>query len=277
MTTPDLAHLRELIVQVAREEALAGFTGIAHKIKRDGSVVTEIDHRMQARIRAQLARHWPEYGFLGEEMGEIQQRAALAAPGAGLWCLDPLDGTTNFAAGLPFFSVSLGLVVAGRAELGLVYDPVRDECFTAQRGRGAWLNGEALARPTEMELRRCIACVDFKRLPAHLAGRLAQAFPYTSQRSIGSSALDWCWLATGRFQVYLHGGQKLWDFVAGELILREAGGHSTTLDGEPVYANDLGPRSVVAAITPKLFDEWKAWIDANKLKIRVARDKNRYE
>jgi myo-inositol-1(or 4)-monophosphatase len=261
---PDIHELREIIRRIAREEALTGFTNIAPEIKRDGSVVTEIDHRMQARVREELEARWPQYAFLGEEMSVAEQEHALQDARAGFWCLDPLDGTSNFASGLPFFSVSLALVLGGETAIALVYDPVRDECFTARKGAGACLNGQALEKPAEVELRRCIACVDFKRLPTHLAGQLAQAFPYMSQRNIGSSALDWCWLAVGRFQVYIHGGQKLWDYAAGELILREAGGCARTLDGEPVMSGRLEPRSVVAAMTPRLCEAWSAWVEANK-------------
>jgi len=174
--------------------------------------------------------------------------------------LDPLDGTSNFAAGLPFFSISLALLIERKSVLGVVYDPIRDECFTAERGRGAWLNGVQLrVRPTDLPLRRGLAVVDFKRL-GPLAAKLAARPPYSSQRNLGSVALEWCWLAAGRFQVYLHGKQKLWDYAAGALILSEAGGHAETLQGEPIFSPELQPRSVVAAGDARLFQEWKAWL-----------------
>ena len=84
-----------------------------------------------------------------------------------------------------------------------------------------------------------------------------------SQRNFGASSLEWCWLADGRFHLYLHGGQKLWDFAGGSLILAESGGAAATLAGEPVFRYGLEPRSVVAAATPALFSVWKTWIDAN--------------
>lgn len=261
---PDLAVLRDIVATVAREEALTGFADVEREFKWDGSVVTEVDHRIQARMERELNRRWPQYAFLGEEMTAAEQQRMLDTSATGLWCLDPLDGTTNFASGLPFFSVSLALIVGGEAVIGLVYDPVRDECFSAEKGHGAQLNAKRMTRPPQMELRRCIACVDFKRLPGHLAGQLASAFPYMSQRNIGSSCLDWCWLAAGRFQVYIHGGQKFWDYAAGHLILTEAGGAAATLDGEAVYSGSLAPRSVVAAMNPELFDAWQAWVDNHK-------------
>ena len=203
--------------------------------KLDGSVVTEADIALQRRLQQELARHWPEYDFLGEEMaGHEQEELMRVCTQKGLWCLDALDGTSNFAAGVPYFAVSLALLIHCRPELGLVYDPVRDECFTAQRGQGAWLNGLSLGTRAALELPlpRCIAAVDFKRLAARSAARLARRRPTVRQRNFGASSLDWCWLADGRFHVYLHGGQKLWDYAAGHLILAEAGGRSQTLAGE---------------------------------------------
>jgi myo-inositol-1(or 4)-monophosphatase len=242
------------------------FAVVTRHIKHDGSVVTEADLAMQHRLKADLARHWPEYDFLGEEMPGHEHEQLTTATGKGLWCVDPLDGTSNYAAGIPFFAVSLALAIDGRPELGMVYDPVRDECFMARRGAGAWLNDVKLGvqePPLPDVLRRCIACVDFKRLAAPVAALLGAHPPYGSQRNFGASSLEWCWLADGRFHLYLHGGQKLWDYAAGSLILAEAGGLATTTQGEPVFCYGLAPRSVVAAATPVLFSAWKSWIDQN--------------
>ena len=163
--------------------------------------------------------------------------------------------------GMSLLMADMALKVEGRTELGLIYDPMRRECFHAERGGGAWLNGRRL-HPTERpwELKRCTAMVDFKRLGPELATRLVTAAPYGSQRNFGSVALELCWLAAGRGQVYLHGGQKLWDYAAALLILREAGGHSTTLDGERDPPLNLAPRSTVAALDPELFRQWCAWL-----------------
>lgn len=258
----DLRFLREQVRIAAHDELLPRFADVQHHLKRDGSIVTEADHAMQDRMQKMLAEHWPQYDFLGEEMTRSQQERLTTAGGDGLWCLDPLDGTSNFAAGLPFFCVSLALLVAGRPVIGLVYDPVRDECFMAQRGHGAWLNGISMGTSASLDLplQRCIAVVDFKRLKPELAATLAARPPFGSQRNFGSSALDWCWLADGRFHVYLHGGQKLWDYAAGSLILAEAGGQALTLDGEEVIAPGLHPRSVVATLDPDLFPIWTTWV-----------------
>lgn len=260
---PTLEQLRELVPPLARQELLPRYTRVAASLKADGSVVTEADIACQRAVAAALAERWPHIPLLGEEMDAAAQQRLLDASAEGLWCLDPLDGTSNFAAGIPYFALSLALVQQGKVRLGLVYDPVRDECYSAERGRGAWLNGAPLrARATGLPLARCIALVDFKRLPPALSTRLVCATPFASQRNFGASALDWCSLAAGRGHLYLHGRQSMWDYAAGSLILAEAGGCAETLQGEPVLHVGLQPRSVVATLDPALFGPWREWIAA---------------
>lgn len=261
LTLPELARLRDIVRRAAREELLPRFTVCQRHEKADGSTVTEADFALQHRLQHELAQHWPGYAFLSEEMTAHQQQQLMQHAETGLWCLDPLDGTTNFAAGIPFFGVSLALLAAGAAHAAIVYDPIRDEIFSACKGQGAWLNGERLiARPEQRSLRQCVAVVDFKRLSAPLAASLARQPPYLSQRNFGSTVLEWCWLAAGRFHLYLHGGQKLWDYAAGSLILSETGGLALTLNGTPVGCADLQPSSVVAALDERLFQEWQSWL-----------------
>lgn len=258
-----LPVLAQMVRSSAKTELLPRFGGSASRIKDDGSVVTAADTGMQARLAALLSERWPQYQLIGEEMSEDEQYASLQAEG-GAWCLDPLDGTTNFVNGLPFFAVSLALLRHGQPVLGLVYDPLRDECFTALKGGGAWLNGQRLGpERAAPALRRSVAIVDFKRLQPRLAGRLGVDPPYGSQRSFGACALDWCWLAAGRAHLYLHGGQKLWDYAAGSLILQEAAGVAATLEGGPLTYDKLGNASAVAAITGDLYEAWRAWITHN--------------
>ncbi|MGE6565108.1 inositol monophosphatase [Pseudomonas asiatica] len=258
---PDLQELQEIVVTTAREELLPRFAKTSVDRKLDGSLVTEADIAMQRQLGAALMTRWPKYEFLGEELSAAEQARLLDTPNEGLWCLDPLDGTSNFAAGIPYFATSLALLVGGEAILGLVYDPHRDECFTAEKGRGAWLNGEPLgSRHYKRTLSEGIGLIDFKRLPSELAAKLVHKPPYSSQRSFGSSALDWCWIASDRCHVYLHGRQMLWDYAAGRLILEEAGGHSVTFEGEAVLRPELRPRSVAAALSEELFREWVAWL-----------------
>lgn len=257
-----LPRVRALLIEGARNELLPRFREITRTIKADGSIVTAADTSMQSYVQQALAAQWPQYSFLGEEQTAEEQSAVLAAQSAaGCWCLDPLDGTTNFANGVPFFGVSLALLERGRQRYAWIYDPVRDECFTAVAGGGVFLNDNPLVpRRRERPLAHCLAVVDFKRLAPRIAGRLAQSPPYGSQRNLGSCALEWCWLAAGRVQLYVHGGQKSWDYAAGALILKEAGGVSATLNGEPILDTPLLPKSVVAAADPQLFALWQAWL-----------------
>ena len=228
--------------------------------KDDGSMVTTADLALQATLEQALRHRWPHIPLLGEEMDTDRQQALLSAPGP-CWCLDPLDGTSNFAAGLPYYAISLALLNDTGVQLGVVYDPSRQECFSAQQGLGAWLNGQPLrAAATSTGLAGALALIDFKRLDPALAGRLASSPPYASQRSLGAAALDWCWLAAGRVQLYLHGRQMLWDYAAGELILREAGGHSATLAGKSVLQRSLQPRTVVGAPNGDLMHSWQDWL-----------------
>lgn len=255
-----LDALTRLVKNAAREELLPRFQTAERHFKIDGSIVTEADLAMQQRLGAELRALEPRHRLLGEEMREDEQRQLIQDGDRGLWCLDPLDGTSNFAAGVPFFGVSLALLIQRQPVLGLIYDPLRDECFTAQSGEGAWLNGQRLyCRPAGLALRRALAVVDFKRLGA-LSAELALRPPYSSQRNFGSVALEWCWLAASRYHIYLHGRQKLWDYAAGALILKEAGGLAETLSGEPLFQADLQPRSAVAACDAELFREWKDWL-----------------
>jgi len=250
------------IAQLAKEEVLARFEKVSVETKQDGSLLTEADTQMQIKTQAFLEKYWPEFAFLGEESSTEEQEAAMNSQN-GCWILDPVDGTSNFAIGVPVYSVSLALMMQGKIIAGLVYDPSRDEMFAARQSLGAELNNQPLnAQTAKTALSQCSSIVDFKRLKPALATRLATQAPYSSQRSFGSVALDWCWIAAGRGQVYLHGAQNIWDYAAGWLILEEAGGQSSTLDQERVLLAKVEKRSAVAATTPELFTEWQAFLQA---------------
>ena len=252
--------LKTGIRQLAIDEVLSRFTKVGSETKVDGSLLTEADTEMQLACENFLTTTWPEYSFLGEESTQAEQISALKSS-QGSWVLDPVDGTSNFVSGIPVFSVSLALVVNQEVIIGIVYDPARDEMFAARKGLGAELNEIPLTGKTVKEnLKTCIGIVDFKRLPFHLASKLIQESPFASQRSIGSVALDWCWVAAGRGQVYCHGSQNLWDYIAGYLILKEAGGVSCTFDKTDVFAPRVEKRSAIAATTPELFKEWQQYI-----------------
>ncbi|MEW5893949.1 MAG: inositol monophosphatase family protein [Pseudomonadota bacterium] len=246
--------------KIGREQVMPRYLKVAHERKTDGSLLTEADVATQHALIEELGRIAP-YPVLGEEMTEAEQRRRWAEGQDGLWCVDPIDGTTNFVTGLPFFAISVALIKQGRPVIGVVYDPRGDELFYAEAGGGAWLDGDALPikRPPA-ELKRCIAGVDFKRLNKALAVRLAEAHPYSSQRNLGASTLDWCYLAAGRLHLYLHGGQKLWDYAAGSLILFEAGGAAATFEQDDFWQDDVWKRPVIAALNPALLADWRAWL-----------------
>ncbi len=262
----DLYALRRLVKQAADEELMTRFQSVRSEVKADGSLITAADLAMQRRVQQELAARWPDFLLLGEEMTAAEQTAMLASTGRGLWCLDPLDGTSNFAAGIPFFAVSLALIRDAAVQAAIVYDPARSECFSALRGQGAWLNERPISAPTSTSsLSDAMAMVDLKRLPAVLVRAFAERSPYRSQRSFGSVALDWCWVACGRCQVYLHGGQKLWDYAAGQLVMQEAGGVGGLLDsfqGDWLSSYSLTPRIAIAATHPELLVQWRNWINA---------------
>ena len=261
---PDVEAVRAIVLAAAQDAGLDQFRLRDRSVKEDGTVVTQTDHRIQAFIARELQANWPQFTFMGEEMEHRQQARIVGGDGACFWALDPLDGTTNFSMSLPFYGVSLGLVIDGTVQLGVVYDPVRDELFSAASGQGAFLNGEKLTTPdTDIPIRRCIANVDYKRLVSQLADRLVRYPPFGAQRNLGSCVLEWCWLAAGRIQLYLHGGQRMWDYAAGSLILAEAGGAFTTIRGMPLDCRTFTKRSVVAAINPELQQQWLAWIVEN--------------
>jgi myo-inositol-1(or 4)-monophosphatase len=250
----DLSQLNALVKQVAREELLPRFNRVSRQYKHDGSPLTEADMACHHCLEDRLAEIWPDMGFLSEELDSRTQQEILENNKNGVWVVDPLDGTNNFANGIPYYCSSVALVTDQGPQLACVYDPTRDECFSAKRGEGAWLNGHRLSitnenTPTEHSL----LFANISRLPRSLRERVMDDQPFGTARHFGASALDWCWLAMGRGHQSLHGGQNFWDYAAGELIFREAGGLCQTLNGEPVFSFSLEPRSVVAATNPVLF------------------------
>ena len=270
--TPELDQICDILRRAAVAEILPRFRHVTSREKADGSLVTEADLATQAAIAAELAVATPSIPLLAEEMDRDEQVRRLGDAETGVWCLDPLDGTSNFACGFPLFAISLALIRGGEVTRGAVLDPLRDECFCAERGAGAFLNGEPIRLiPAPRHLKDGIAAVDLKRLdPADLV-RLGASAPYRSHRSLGCVALEWCWLAAGRFQLYLHGGQRLWDYAAGRLIATEAGVASRLFEqprgGEapsPAQGLSLDARMAVAAADEALLGDWLTWIDQGR-------------
>jgi len=257
----DRKQLEQLVISIAKTELLPRFNDVVRHYKTDGSIVTEADHIVQKQLLDAFKSLCPETVLLGEEMTTEQQQT-LFDSGQPLWCLDPVDGTSNFAAGIPYFSVSLALIDQGEITFGIVYDPIHDECFSAQKGQGAWLNGKKMVLNNSVShLKQSTAFIDFKRLSTSLATRLVSDLPYGSQRSLGSIALELCWLAAGRGHIYLHAKQHLWDYAAAQLILLEAGGIARTFEDEAIFNGSLSPRSTIAAIDQSLFNQWQRYLN----------------
>jgi 3'(2'), 5'-bisphosphate nucleotidase/myo-inositol-1(or 4)-monophosphatase len=252
--------LEKLVREIAATEILPRYLKVSRGRKADGSLFTEADLAMQVRLAETLPTLLPG-PVLGEEMsGEMQARLWGAGRG-GLWCIDPIDGTTNFINGIPFFAISIAWLVGHEPRLGVVYNPISGECFLAAQGAGAFLNEEALPlRRTTRRLREAVAGFDLKRVSHHLGDELVARPPYFSQRNFGSCALEWCFLAAGRFDVYMHAGQMLWDYAAGQLILAEAGGRACAPDGGSLSAGPAIKRGIIAAANPMLFAEWRTWL-----------------
>lgn len=248
------------IKKVAQQEIMPRYLKVAHQRKPDGSIFTEADVAAQTALISALKRIH-DYPVLGEEMSQDEQESLWRSGGDGLWCIDPIDGTSNFFNGLPYFAISVALMRGGKSVLGVVYNPAADEMFWAERGKGAYLNGEPMPiKESVPAFNHAMAAIDFKRLAPGLAQQLVATPPFASQRNFGASTLDWCYVAAGRLNLYLHGGQKLWDYAAGSLILTEAGGSMCTLSEDDFGAGDIWQRSVIAALNPDLFIAWKAWI-----------------
>ena len=221
----------------------AGF-GTEHTITYKGEVdlLTEIDEEAERVIREVLLGAFPSYGMLAEEGGE------LAGEEGARWIVDPLDGTTNYAHGLPIFCISLALERSGEVVLGVVHDPMGEETFVAEQDRGATLNGESIKVSDTDELIRALIATGFPYDRAEMPGALELfgRFAATTQgmRRLGSAALDLCYVASGRIDGYYERGIWPWDLAAGSVILEEAGGKLTNYRGGVL---DLDGREIVAS------------------------------
>jgi myo-inositol-1(or 4)-monophosphatase len=199
-------------------------------------LVTEVDVAVEQMFRALIAGRFPDHAILAEEMG-----GAATAPAGPCWIFDPIDGTTNFAHGLPIFCASLALEIDGVPEIGAVFDPTRRELFTAVRGGGAFLNGRAIGVSTAATLLDAMLVTGFpydvhQRVDEIMSVFAAFVGKARAVRRLGSAAIDLCYVAAGRMDGFWESDLKPWDIAAGALIVREAGGTVTDLAGGPFTA-----------------------------------------
>ncbi|HKZ70402.1 MAG TPA: inositol monophosphatase family protein [Anaerolineales bacterium] len=202
-------------------------------------LVTEYDHRAEAYIVAELQKAFPDHAIRGEEGARVNSGAEYE------WLIDPLDGTTNFAHGLPIFAVSMALAQRGDPIVGVIYDPSRDELFTTAKGEGAHLNGNRLRVSARQPLSRTLLVTGFPYdIRTNSDNNIARfshfAVRARAVRRLGSAALDLAYVAAGRIDGYWESRLNLWDVAAGVLMVREAGGRISNYADEPLPIPNIG-------------------------------------
>jgi myo-inositol-1(or 4)-monophosphatase len=209
--------------------------------KTPTNLVTDADHASEQCIIDRIRTRFPTHRFLAEERGRVEQ-----SPSPYLWVIDPLDGTTNFAHGYPTYCVSIGLEYQGRCILGVVYDPSRDELFTAVEGRGAQLNGQSIHVSDMVSLDGSLLVTGFaydirECLQNNLDHFVKFSLKAQGMRRTGSAALDLCYVAAGRFDGFWEVKLNPWDMAAGSVIVREAKGCLTNFCGDnlSIYGREL--------------------------------------
>lgn len=263
---PSSPYLPTAIDAVTRAGALQlKALGGTFEIRKKGTIdlVTEVDVAVERMIRALIAERHPDHDILAEELGG----PSGASRSRHCWIVDPIDGTTNFAHGLPLFCCTVALEVDGRLEVGAVYDPTRDELFTAERGRGAYLNGTRLQVSQTDTLIDALLVTGFpyavKEKMTELVGLFATFLGEArSVRRLGSAALDICYVAAGRMDGFWEQGLNAWDIAAGVLLVEEAGGRVTGLDGGPfelrsghILATNGPIHGAMARVISRFYDE----------------------
>jgi len=226
-----------LVQEIARRAGAVlrdGFGRVTH-VEHKGAtdLVTDYDRRSEDLILAALRARFPDHAVLAEESGAS---GGDGTPGGYRWLVDPLDGTTNFAHGLPTFAVSIALTLDNRPIVGVVYDPMRDEMFAAEAGRGATLNGDPIRVSAETSLQEALLATGFTydlRNARRDNFKEFEEIHFQVQgiRRAGAAALDGAWVGAGRLDGYWEFGMKPWDIAAGALIVEEAGGRASTAEG----------------------------------------------
>lgn len=216
-------------------------------------LVTEVDKGAEQMIRKLILTHFPDHAILGEEAVEPGAEASAKALEAVkdetyLWIIDPIDGTTNYVHGFPFYSVSIALAYKGEVIVGVVYDPSRDELFIAEKGKGAYVHGNPTLVSKDLSLSDSLLATGFPmdasfNLPQNMAGLQALLPKVRNVRGGGSAALHMAYVAAGRLSGYWELGLSAWDVAAGALLVQESGGKVTDTEGRPY---DLSVRNIAA-------------------------------
>ena len=234
----DILQMAEAIVRKAGVVLREGYGNVRH-IQQKGVIdlVTEFDVRSEEIILSSLQKEFPDHAILAEESGLNTTISEYQ------WVIDPLDGTTNFAHGIPIFAVTIALLKNNAPIVGVVYDPLRNEMFSAELGQGASLNNQAIHVSSQMDLGQAIISTGFPYdLRTNPRNNLAQfvQFQLRTQavRHLAAAALDCAWTAMGRLDGYWEFGTKPWDVGAGALIVREASGQVTSAAGQESFITD---------------------------------------
>jgi len=225
--------------------------------KGPADLVTEADLAAQNTIREILLGAFPDHRFLGEE--DTSEDGDAGDESLFRWIVDPLDGTTNYVHGIPIFSVSVALEKAGEILVATVLNPVSGECFTAQAGQGAYLGDKPMRASETTRIEDALVAASFppRTAPDSLdVARFVAVLPYCrAVRRLGSAALNLCYVAAGRLDAYWASNAKTWDVAAGLLLIREAGGIVTAIDGGPL---NLAHPLLAAASTESLHEQFVA-------------------
>lgn len=211
------------------------------KYKGGRDIVTDADYAADKIIRAILLARFPQDRLLSEEAAAAEHRRlwrlADQSPDLGLWVVDPLDGTTNYSRHLYPFTISIALYQAGAVQVGVVYDPISREMFAAERGRGAWLNGQPIHVSAKTNFEEAVVGTEWARAVAvrkRTAAIFSRLVPLVmTARALGSAALSLTYVAAGRLDGYFHLALSPWDVAAAGLIIEQAGGKITDPQGEP--------------------------------------------
>jgi myo-inositol-1(or 4)-monophosphatase len=225
-------------------------------LKGPANFVSAADHRAEETLRAELAKARPGYGFLGEEGGRQE-----GSDKTHCWIVDPLDGTTNFLHGIPHFAISIGLEREGKIFAGVVYNPINEELFVAERGKGAFVNDHRLRVAARKRLSEAVIACGLPHLGRGDLVQFRKEFAAVQEkvagiRRFGAAALDLAWIAAGRLDAYWERNLSPWDMAAVLLLVREAGGFASDLDGgddmfakrEILAGNETMQREVLALI-----------------------------